>query len=202
MCTDAGNPTGSTVPAVRPPYEPDPAEPVALAPADAVTLTTLVDSSDLLLADQGPVKRAGLLSAGAPRPGGVIDRGRRDRRRAPGRARLRCAGQNWARLARSRAGRAGRWARRRSSPGFEGPAGGGGPAVRAAHGHGEVLGPASGGGEAGRGHRPLAVAAHHRGGPPPGRGRGQGAELHVASLWDVPGGELGAAGTRKQNYGP
>jgi 7,8-dihydropterin-6-yl-methyl-4-(beta-D-ribofuranosyl)aminobenzene 5'-phosphate synthase len=40
-----------------------------LAPVDAVTLTTLVDNnSDLLLADQGPVKRAGLLGAAtAPR---------------------------------------------------------------------------------------------------------------------------------------
>jgi 7,8-dihydropterin-6-yl-methyl-4-(beta-D-ribofuranosyl)aminobenzene 5'-phosphate synthase len=39
-------------------------DPIRLAPVDAVTLTTLVDNtSDLLLADQGPVKRAGLLHA-------------------------------------------------------------------------------------------------------------------------------------------
>ena len=41
-----------------------PADPVALTPVDAVTLTTLVDNStDLLLADQGPVHRHGLLAA-------------------------------------------------------------------------------------------------------------------------------------------
>ncbi len=48
--------------------EPDvaPVDPVMLAPVDAVTLTTLVDNtSDLLLADQGPVHRHGLLAAGA-----------------------------------------------------------------------------------------------------------------------------------------
>jgi 7,8-dihydropterin-6-yl-methyl-4-(beta-D-ribofuranosyl)aminobenzene 5'-phosphate synthase len=39
-------------------------DPVALAPVDAVTFTTVVDNnSDLLLPDQGPVKRAGLLAA-------------------------------------------------------------------------------------------------------------------------------------------
>lgn len=68
MCTDAGHPTGAVAPAFRPEHEAL-TEPVVLAPVDAVTLTTLVDnSSDLLLPDQGPVKRAGLLSAaGAPR---------------------------------------------------------------------------------------------------------------------------------------
>ncbi len=49
---------------------PEPAEaladPVALTPVDAVTLTTLVDnSSDLLLTDQGPVHRHGLFAAAA-----------------------------------------------------------------------------------------------------------------------------------------
>jgi 7,8-dihydropterin-6-yl-methyl-4-(beta-D-ribofuranosyl)aminobenzene 5'-phosphate synthase len=44
-------------------------DPVTLAPVDAITLTTLVDNStDLLLTDQGPVHRHGLLAAtGAPR---------------------------------------------------------------------------------------------------------------------------------------
>lgn len=38
----------------------------SLVPVDAVTVTTLVDNnSDLLLADQGPVTRAGLLGAAA-----------------------------------------------------------------------------------------------------------------------------------------
>ncbi|HET6873217.1 MAG TPA: MBL fold metallo-hydrolase [Acidimicrobiales bacterium] len=66
MCTDAGH--GSPVPMFRPEHEAETTEPLALVPADAVSLVTLVDnSSDLLLPDQGPVKRAGLLSAaGAP----------------------------------------------------------------------------------------------------------------------------------------
>src|SRR6516165_561832 len=44
-------------------------DPISLAPVEALTLTTLVDNlSDLLLPDQGPVTRAGLLRAGtAPR---------------------------------------------------------------------------------------------------------------------------------------
>lgn len=49
---------------------PEPAEalpdPVSLAPVDALTLTTLVDNSaDLLLTDQGPVRRHGLPAAAA-----------------------------------------------------------------------------------------------------------------------------------------
>ena len=53
-------------------------DPVALSPVDAVTLTTLVDNSiDLLLADQGPVKRHGMLAGTrAPRLAcGVLDTG-------------------------------------------------------------------------------------------------------------------------------
>src|SRR3974377_2098015 len=39
-------------------------EPIALEPVDAVHLTTLVDNlSDLTLLDQGPAKRAGVISA-------------------------------------------------------------------------------------------------------------------------------------------
>ncbi len=55
--------------APRPDPDVELADPVSLAPVEAVNLTTLVDnSSDLLLADQGPVKRAGVLgAASAPR---------------------------------------------------------------------------------------------------------------------------------------
>ena len=50
--------------AIRPEPSAALADPVTLAPVDAVTLTTLVDNStDLLLVDQGPVHRYGLLSA-------------------------------------------------------------------------------------------------------------------------------------------
>jgi 7,8-dihydropterin-6-yl-methyl-4-(beta-D-ribofuranosyl)aminobenzene 5'-phosphate synthase len=50
--------------AIRPEPTAPLADPVRLTPVDAVTLTTLVDNStDLLLADQGPVRRHGLLSA-------------------------------------------------------------------------------------------------------------------------------------------
>jgi 7,8-dihydropterin-6-yl-methyl-4-(beta-D-ribofuranosyl)aminobenzene 5'-phosphate synthase len=50
--------------AIRPEPSAALADPVTLTPVDAVTLTTLVDNStDLLLVDQGPVHRHGLLSA-------------------------------------------------------------------------------------------------------------------------------------------
>ena len=65
MCTEPVHPRNQAAVLV-PPAELDVElpDPVALAPVDAVTLTTLVDNStDLLLADQGPVKRAGLLAA-------------------------------------------------------------------------------------------------------------------------------------------
>ncbi|MER6809882.1 MBL fold metallo-hydrolase [Spirillospora sp. NPDC000708] len=61
---------------------PDPAretpDRVPLEPVDAVTLTTLIDNqSDLLLADQGPVRRTGMRQAAAGRrlPAGVLDTG-------------------------------------------------------------------------------------------------------------------------------
>jgi 7,8-dihydropterin-6-yl-methyl-4-(beta-D-ribofuranosyl)aminobenzene 5'-phosphate synthase len=79
MCTDAGHERGDIAMASpRPDRETEVPDPVSLVPADAVTLTTLVDNnSDLLLADQGPVKRAGLLAAaGAGRlPSTVLDTG-------------------------------------------------------------------------------------------------------------------------------
>ena len=79
MCTDAGHEHGDIAMASpRPDLEAEVQDPVSLVPADAVTLTTLVDNnSDLLLADQGPVKRAGLLAAaGAGRlPSTVLDTG-------------------------------------------------------------------------------------------------------------------------------
>lgn len=56
----------------------DQGETIPLMPVEAVTLTTLVDNStDLLLADQGPVKRAGLLAAAGARrlPTSVIEGG-------------------------------------------------------------------------------------------------------------------------------
>ena len=70
MCVEPhhrpGQPIGAAIcpePAVAP------IDPVPLSPVDAVTLTTLVDNSiDVLLPDQGPVRRHGLLTAaGAPR---------------------------------------------------------------------------------------------------------------------------------------
>jgi 7,8-dihydropterin-6-yl-methyl-4-(beta-D-ribofuranosyl)aminobenzene 5'-phosphate synthase len=65
MCTEPGYPHNqAAVLMPRPELDVELPDPVALAPVDAVTLTTLVDnSSDLLLADQGPVIRAGLLAA-------------------------------------------------------------------------------------------------------------------------------------------
>ncbi len=79
MCTDFSHDHADVaVAGPRPEPQVELRDPVALAPADAVTLTTLVDnSSDLLLADQGPVKRAGLLAAaGAGRlPTSVLDTG-------------------------------------------------------------------------------------------------------------------------------
>jgi 7,8-dihydropterin-6-yl-methyl-4-(beta-D-ribofuranosyl)aminobenzene 5'-phosphate synthase len=67
MCTEPHLHPG---PAVSPAIRPEPVvalrDPVAMTPVDAVTLTTLVDNStDLLLPDQGPVHRHGLLAAGA-----------------------------------------------------------------------------------------------------------------------------------------
>jgi hypothetical protein len=65
MCTEPGHPHNQAAVLV-PPAELDVElpDPVALAPVEAVTLTTPVDnSSHLLLPDQGPVKRAGLLAA-------------------------------------------------------------------------------------------------------------------------------------------
>jgi 7,8-dihydropterin-6-yl-methyl-4-(beta-D-ribofuranosyl)aminobenzene 5'-phosphate synthase len=70
MCTDHRSHDDDVVAASpRPSPDVEMTDPIALTPADAVTLTTLVDNnSDLLLADQGPVKRAGLLAAaGSPR---------------------------------------------------------------------------------------------------------------------------------------
>ena len=55
--------------AIRPEPTAPPADPVGLTPVDAVTLTTLVDNStDLLLTDQGPVRRHGLLAAATAAP--------------------------------------------------------------------------------------------------------------------------------------
>jgi 7,8-dihydropterin-6-yl-methyl-4-(beta-D-ribofuranosyl)aminobenzene 5'-phosphate synthase len=65
MCSEPGH-HHVHISAVAPRADPDVElrDPVALLPVDAVTLTTLVDNcSDLLLADEGPVKRAGLLAA-------------------------------------------------------------------------------------------------------------------------------------------
>ena len=66
MCSDPSHDHGNVwTSAPRPDPEVDLPDPIALEPVDALTLTTLVDnSSDLLLSDQGPVKRAGLLAAG------------------------------------------------------------------------------------------------------------------------------------------
>jgi 7,8-dihydropterin-6-yl-methyl-4-(beta-D-ribofuranosyl)aminobenzene 5'-phosphate synthase len=79
MCTEPHlhpGPAASTV--IRPEPVIALADPVTLTPVEAVTLTTLVDNStDLLLADQGPVRRHGLLAAaGAPRlAASVLDTG-------------------------------------------------------------------------------------------------------------------------------
>jgi 7,8-dihydropterin-6-yl-methyl-4-(beta-D-ribofuranosyl)aminobenzene 5'-phosphate synthase len=65
MCTEPHLHSGAvSSPAILPEPVVAPSDPVTLAPVDAVTLTTLVDNStDLLLADQGPVHRHGLLAA-------------------------------------------------------------------------------------------------------------------------------------------
>ena len=66
MCTEPDHPAAVAAWAIRPESAVAPADPVTLVPVDAVTLTTLVDNStDLLLADQGPVHRHGLLAATA-----------------------------------------------------------------------------------------------------------------------------------------
>jgi 7,8-dihydropterin-6-yl-methyl-4-(beta-D-ribofuranosyl)aminobenzene 5'-phosphate synthase len=65
MCTEPRHHPG-VVPSsvIRPEAAVAPSDPITLAPVDAITLTTLVDNStDLLLADQGPVHRHGLLAA-------------------------------------------------------------------------------------------------------------------------------------------
>jgi 7,8-dihydropterin-6-yl-methyl-4-(beta-D-ribofuranosyl)aminobenzene 5'-phosphate synthase len=69
MC-DEPHPTGDSVARVAPrPGDDLVAEPIRLEPVDALYLTTLVDNlSDMLLLDQGPAKRVGVLSASkAPR---------------------------------------------------------------------------------------------------------------------------------------
>ena len=76
-------------------------DPVALEPVDRVWLTTLVDNvSDLLLLDQGPAKRFGVLSlAGMPRvPEPLFEQGETGRGTAR-RARLFDAGHRAARRA-------------------------------------------------------------------------------------------------------
>ena len=68
MCTDTGH--HPDVSPIAPDHDAGShAQAVDLVPADAVTITVLVDnSSDMLLPDQGPVKRAGLAAAStAPR---------------------------------------------------------------------------------------------------------------------------------------
>jgi 7,8-dihydropterin-6-yl-methyl-4-(beta-D-ribofuranosyl)aminobenzene 5'-phosphate synthase len=71
MCTEPHHhhPGTAAAPRIHPEPASAPADPITLATVDAVMLTTLVDNStDLLLADQGPVHRHGLLAAaGAPR---------------------------------------------------------------------------------------------------------------------------------------
>jgi 7,8-dihydropterin-6-yl-methyl-4-(beta-D-ribofuranosyl)aminobenzene 5'-phosphate synthase len=64
MC-DETHPTATTVARVVPRRLGDArVEPVRLEPVDAITLTTLVDNlSDMLLLDEGPAKRVGLVSA-------------------------------------------------------------------------------------------------------------------------------------------
>jgi 7,8-dihydropterin-6-yl-methyl-4-(beta-D-ribofuranosyl)aminobenzene 5'-phosphate synthase len=69
MC-DETRPSGGTVARVAPrPVGDATVEPIGVEPVDRVVLTTLVDNvSDMLLLDQGPAKRVGLLSlAGMPR---------------------------------------------------------------------------------------------------------------------------------------
>ena len=65
MCIEPHHHPGAVVsPVIRPEPVGALSDPITLTAADAVTLTTLVDNStDLLLADQGPVHRHGLLAA-------------------------------------------------------------------------------------------------------------------------------------------
>jgi 7,8-dihydropterin-6-yl-methyl-4-(beta-D-ribofuranosyl)aminobenzene 5'-phosphate synthase len=66
MCTEPHHhhPGTAAAPRIHPEPASAPADPITLATVDAVMLTTLVDNStDLLLADQGPVHRHGLLAA-------------------------------------------------------------------------------------------------------------------------------------------
>ncbi len=71
MCTESHHLGSVPSPAIWPETVGPPADPVTLNPVDAVALTTLVDNStDLLLPDQGPVRRHGLLSATEARPVG------------------------------------------------------------------------------------------------------------------------------------
>jgi len=65
MCTEPHiHPGGVISSAIRPEHVDAPTDPITLSPVEAVTLTTLVDNStDLLLPDQGPVHRHGLLAA-------------------------------------------------------------------------------------------------------------------------------------------
>ena len=77
MCTEPHHPGAAAFSGIRPETAP-PSDPVTLIPVDGVTLTTLVDNStDLLLPDQGPVRRRGLLAAAtAPRlVSNVLDTG-------------------------------------------------------------------------------------------------------------------------------
>ena len=78
MCTEPHiHPGGVIASAIRPEHAGAPADPITLNPVDAVTLTTLVDNStDLLLPDQGPVHRHGLLAAATAQ--------RRNLRHSPG----------------------------------------------------------------------------------------------------------------------
>ncbi len=64
MCTEPHNHPTAAAAKISPEPASAPADPITLAPVDAVVLTTLVDNStDLLLTDQGPVRRHGLLAA-------------------------------------------------------------------------------------------------------------------------------------------
>ena len=78
MCDEAA-PSLESIARVTPhPVEHIEVEPVGLEPVDAVHLTTLVDNySDMLLLDQGPAKRVGVLAAaGMPRvPEPLVEQG-------------------------------------------------------------------------------------------------------------------------------
>ena len=69
MCTEPHHHPGAMASSViRPESAFAPGDPVTLAPVDAVALTTLVDNStDLLLPDQGHVRRHGLIATTASR---------------------------------------------------------------------------------------------------------------------------------------